>query len=514
MEKDIPDSTVGAFTVSAYAETVREGESVPVHVLFKDAGLIVDNPTWGDKWTGVTFYATLTDSFGRSVDNVVYSGPGGIISNGSKMDIDDSRKFDLVLGPLRMGTYTLKLDFRTRYTVDTWVSVAFSVIERAASPSGGDDTLVDDFTIPGPDNGLEIDDIGNIMLDLRFFNRTNPFVFRSTVRPADAANKQLAATSGDDSVAAIRVDDETTIVITPAMVGKVTMTVRSVDGGAEKSFGVTVYESVPDLDGFTLPTDESERGLYDFDVVGRLALDINEWNDDNPFIYICKPIPASAPDPILIADSDTPEVVVASISNWNRLILKPKSPGYAIVTVKTSDGNVVRKLRVAVISKFTLTIDAREGEQSEDDKKTGIFPCSITFKASSPWYPTRMKMDVYAKGTGRVDLTDSADYFKVDSLKNSRTAYYSVEDKISVLYLSNGNSAYQLYDRVMKKVGAMGVVIHHSADWPDYYDYIVYFNLYKIVLNISVIEEFDTNLYRITIDKKYDSINHRIYQFL
>lgn len=512
--KEVPDEAVGAYSFTAVAETVGEGEDIPVHLSFRDAGLVVDNPSWGDKWKGATFYAEMTDAMNRTVENVIYSGPGGVIGNGSVLDIAPTGKMDIIVGGLRQGNYNLKINLRTRYTVDTWASVSIIVRERTVAPVVTETVLVDDFTVPGKDNGLEIDDIGNVILDLRFFNAANPFIFRSTVRPDNATDKQLIASSGTPSVAGIRVDGETTLVITPAQIGTTTMTVQSRDGNAKKTFSVKVIESVPDADGFTLPTDDNERDNYDLDVAGRLALDINKWNDGNPFTYTCNPIPADASIPGLKAESDTPAVVVAAIEGGNRLVLTPKSPGYAVVTVSTMDGAIVRKMRVAVISNFRLTIDAVEGTPSEDDKKTAIFPCKLTLKTDSQWYPTRMRVEVYAKAIGRVDLTDAADYFLVDSLKNARTAYYSVEDQIPVLYLSNGNSAYQLYDRVLKKVAAQTVDIHHADDWPNYYDYTVNYRLNKISLSISVIEEFDTNLYRATLVEKYNSPNYRLYQYL
>lgn len=514
--KEVIDENVNAYSFSAVAESVQEGDDIPVHLYFSDGGLIVDNPSWGDKWKGATFYAEMKDSRGRTVDNAVYSGPGGVIANGSVLDISSTGKMDIVVGALREGTYTLDINMKTRYTVDTWASTTITVRERTEAPvtPPAGDIYVDDFTVPSSSNGLEIDNIGNIVLDLRIFNADNPFKFRSTVRPDDATNKQLVAASGDPSLAAIRVESQTILVITPVKVGTVAMTVRSADGNAQKSFGVRVIETLPDTEGFTLPSDDSEKGNYDFDVAGRLQLDINEWNDGNPFQYTCKPIPSDAAKPSLVASSDTPEVVTAVIRDGNRLVLVPKKPGYAVITVSTTDGDIVRQMRVAVVSKFNIIVDAVEDAQSDDDKKSGVFPCRLTVKTSSKYTPSRLRVQVYAKATGRVDLTDPADYFKVDSLKNSRTAYYSYQDKIPVLYQSSGNSAYDLYNRVMKKISAMGVVIHHSADWPNYKDYISYFRLYKIDLGVSVIEEFDTNLYQVTLQEKYNSPEHKLYQYL
>lgn len=509
---EVTDEPLNAYSFRAVAETVEEGNDIPIHLYFSDGGLVVDNPSWGDKWKGATFYAELTDSYGHSVDNAVFCGPEGVLGNGSIIDINPEGKTDIIIASLREGRYQLKINLKTRYTVDTWASTIVDVLP--GSTQGGDVVYVDDIIVPGKDNGFEIDDVGNVILDLRKYNVANPFRFQVGVRPEDATNKQIHAEPVDASVSGAHVSGETLLVLSPKAVGVTKINLRSDDGHATNSFGLRVIESLPEVEGFTLPTDDSEKDNFDFDVAGRLALDINEWNDGNPFGYTCRPVPATAAKPDLVAESDTPTVLVAAISDGNRLILTPKSPGYATVTVSTTDGTIVRKMKVAVISRFTVTIDAVEEEASDIDKQFGIFPCKLTFKSSSQWTPQRLRTEVFSKVTGRVDLTDPVDYFLVDSLKNSRTAYYSFEEKIPVLYMANGNSAYQLYERVFKKLSAASVMVHHSDDWPRYYDYAAYFRLYKVVINVSVIEEFDTNLYRVTLVKKYDSPEHKLYQYL
>ena len=83
-----------------------------------------------------------------------------------------------------------------------------------------------------------------------------------------------------------------------------------------------------------------------------------------------------------------------------------------------------------------------------------------------------------------------------------------------MVYLSNGQSAYDVYTNLQKKVSTHGEIVHHSDDWPNYYDYAVYYRLQGITLQISVRETFDTNLYRCTFSKTYDSPENRIYQYL
>lgn len=520
---EIKDENINAYSFTAVAETVSEGEDIPVHLAFTDAGLRGDNPSWGDEWKKATFHPVLKDSYGREVANAVYGGPGGVLAEGSVVDISRDGRMDIVIGSLRKGRYTLTVNLRTRYTVDTWASTTFTV-EEAKTPvtpggEGGTKILVEDFTIPGKGNGMDTETINGkeyVILDLRFFNANNPFVFNSTVLPENATDRRLSATSADKSVvaAAIKPGTDAVLVLTPAKVGLADVTVRSLDGAVTKVFGVKVIQTKPDASGFTLPTDDGEKDKFDFDVAGRLTLDINEWNKSNPFEYTCKPIPSNANKPQLKASSDNPEVCDAAIRDGNVLVLKPGKVGYANITVSTTDGRVVRQMRVAVISKFTITATAVEDEPSDNDKKLGIFPCMISFKSNSAYMPTTLFIDVFGSAVGRIDLTDPVDYFNREELKNARSAFYTHEDTRPVVYLSNGNSAYDVYTYLSKKVAGKGESIHHADDWPNYYDYVAYYRLQSVSLQITVRENYDTNLYRCTLDKKYDSPENRIYQYL
>ena len=517
---EIEDEAVNAYAFTASAETVREGEDISVHLAFTDAGFRGDNASWGDEWSKAEFHPVLKDSYGREVMNAVYSGPGGVLADGSVIDISRSGKIDIVIGSLREGSYTLSVNMRTRYTVDTWASVSFHVRERAAdSPDPGHKVLVEDFTVPGSGNGLETETVGGkeyIILDLRFFNDSTPFVFTSRVLPENATDRSLKAMSDDPATvsASIRQGTLSTLVLVPHRTGRTDVTMASTDGAVTKSFGVMVIETAPDPDGFTLPTDDGERDAFDFDVAGRLALDINEYNAGNPFMYTCRPVPSNAAAPVLEALSDTPEVVAASVTGGNRLRLVPGRPGYATVTVCTSDGSLVRTMRVAVYSAFTVTAAAKEDEPSDDEKAAGVFPCWITFTSDSEWMPSTLFIDVYGTATGRIDLTDPADYFKDAELKNARSAFTTYEDRRAVVYLSNGNSAYDVCTNLQKKVTLKGTAVHHSDDWPKYYDYTAYYRLQSISLQLTVRESFDTNLYRYTLRRTYDSPANRIYQYL
>ena len=515
--REVLDTPTNAYVFSAEALTVAEGEDIPVRLSFSSGGLDVDNAAWGNPWEKAVFHGAVYDSYGRVVENAVFSGPDGILADGTIVNIPRSGRYDLVVGALRKGDYVLKVNMETRYTVDTWASTTMCVTdaeEPHVRPDPGGPVMMEWFSVPDKNAGLDVDDQGNIVLDLRFYNVVTPFRFTSVITPPDATDPTITVKSKDDTILLSEVDGGLTMVLSPLKVGVTSVEAVSGDGGVRRTFGVRVIETYPDAEGFTLPTDDGERDAYDLDVAGRLALDINEYNSGNPFQYTCKPIPSGAVLPGLTADSDDKAVLLASIGGDGLLVLTPQKPGYATVTVSTTGGGIVRTMRVAVISNFSLVIDTVEENPSEEDKKTAIFPCKLTIKSTSDWLPSGLHVEVYGKGTGRVDLTDPADYFIVDSLRNARSAFWSFEEKVPVIYLSGSGSAYNVYTRLMKKVASISVAIHHSDDYPDYYDYVSNFRLYSIRLSFVIRQDYDTNIYRGVVDERYDSPKYRIYQYL
>lgn len=519
----VPDANENVYSFKIDVETVGEGDDIPVHLLFSEAGYTVDNVSWGNPWAKSVFYGTIEDASGRVIDNAVFNGPDGVIGDGSRLDIDKSRKYDFVISHLRKGEYTLKITLETRYTVPCYASATFTVTEKGGGDPGDSDVYIKDFTIPDENCGLDIDPIGNIILDIRIFNASNPFRYISTVTPANATDKQLLAGAESEDILSAGIEGETTIVLVPKKVGKSNVTVRARKGSASRTFGVTVIESEIPTEGFTLPTDpQGGDPNIDFDLGGRLALDINAFaNPDgtlpgnNPYQFECQPIPSTATGLKLTAQSDDEDVVKADIVSDKRLRLFPQGVGYATVTVSTTDGKIVRKLRVAVISKIDINMNVEEGTPSADDERSSVFPCTIRIVASSRFLPYRLQMDVFGKVYGRIDLTDPADYFLVEELKNSRTALYDYETTSNILIVGpQYPSGYDVYTLLMSRVAAQSVPFHHSDDYPNYYDGVKYYRLYSLTIEPSVKEGFDTNLYRITINKNYDNPANRIYQYL
>lgn len=516
---EVEDAPQNVYDFSVSVGHAVEGSDIVLSLDFRDAGLRVDNAAWGDPWKKARFFAVVKDAFGRKIENALFAAPDGtILRDGSRLDIGDEGVMTILLSSLRKGSYTLLMNIRTRYDVDTWGAAAFTVGDGTGTGGGDGDVLVEDFTVPGADNGIEVDAAGNIILDLRYFNADNPFRFPSTVLPANATNKNLLATSSDEAVCGAATDGTpaTVLVLTPVAVGTCSVEVRSADGGARKTIRVKVIRTQPDAEGFTLPGDEGEKDGYDFDLASRLALDINVWNSGNPFTYLCKPLPADAADPTLTASSSDETVCGATISGGNRLVLTPRKPGYATITVSKTDGTVTRTLRVAVQSRFSIILDAVEEEPSDEDRKSGIFPCRITVKSTTTWMPPGLfRVRFYGRITGRIDLTDPADFFLVEELKNSRTALCSFEDDAKVVYLSSGNSAYDVYLHLFSLMSGYGMPVHHSADsWNGAGDYTEYFKLQSVTLVPSVEENFDTNIYVVTVRKDYDNQKYRLYQYL
>lgn len=521
--EEIQDKDQNVYSFRITAGTVGEGEDIPVSMLFADAGLTVDNKAWGNPWKKAVFHGYVTDAAGRRVDNVVFSGPDGVLTDGTRVDIGSSKRLDIVISHLRQGDYTLTVNMETRYTVDTWASTAFSVTEgKASKPDTGKTIWVDSFTVPDGNTGLDIDPIGNIILDLRIFNTQNPFRFVSTVTPANATDKRLAASPADAAVLGATVEGENMIVLSPKVVGESLVTVRSLDGKAERSFGVKVIQSSVPSTGFTIPTDpDGGDPAAAFDLAGRLAMEINDYTGDSGdlvpgkcYEYTCQPIPAGATRPTLVAESDNEGVVKAAIADGNRLLLYPQGVGYANVTVSKTDNTVVRVLRVAVVSTVEVVLSAEESNPSDEDSQSGIFPCKIAGSPDSKYIPRPLHIEVFGRATGRVDLTDKADYFLVDSLKNSRTAIYSFEEKVLMMSVPGMTSRYDVYSRLMTKIAKRYVPYHHSDDYPKYYDDVKYFRLYSVGLDFGFVIDYDTNLYRLSIRKDYDSPQTRIYQYL
>ena len=512
-QKEIEDKNENVYAMVLSADSVFEGDDVPVELTLDAAGLSVDNSGWGDPWKAAVFNATVKDSYGRLVENAVWSSPNGLIKNGSRIDLPEKGKVNFVLSGLRQGLYNVVMNLETRYTIDTWASCSVKV-KHPAGKKTDRDVLVDSFTMPDDSEGVEIDEEGNVVLDLRVFNEERPFYYECAITPANATNTGITARSTANGIVDVRIENKHTLVLIPKMIGTCRINADSVDGNAHESVGVRVIRTQPSIDGFTLPLDpDGGDGDAILDAGGRIALDINDYPNGSYYEFVCRPIPSTAGTLTLTASSNAPDVARATIVNGNVLRIFPEKVGYAVVTVSKSDGTMSRKFGVAVISRGKIRIGVVEGERSAEDALSGVFPCKLTFAATTKYLPNVLVFDTYGKVNFRADLTDPAEHFVEETLKNSRTAFKEFEEDLSILYLP-GISAYNIYERLMLQVAGTSYLVHFSADWPNNKDYYVYAMLYKIYLKFSIRQNYDTNLYRIELVEEYNSPENKIYQYL
>lgn len=512
-EKVVTDEPENVQLMTLKTDDVQEGDDVPVTITFNKAGLTVDNDGWGNPWKNAIFHATVEDSYGHVIDNAVWQGPNGVLVSGSVVDMPENGVLNLALGGLRKGEYLMSVNLETRYTVDTWASANVHIRE-ASIPSNI--IKVEDFTVPSKDDGAEFDEAGNLVLDLRVFNEKRPFVYESVLSPMDATVKIINATSNNTTVLSVNVESGRVLVLVPKAIGNAVVQCESADGNVKKTFNVKVIKTEPDAEGFTLPTDDTVNGgdaAAEFDAGGRLALDINDYPQGTYYEFTCLPIPRNATPPTLNASSDAPEIADAKIVNGNTLHVYPKNVGYANITIAKSDNSFKRILRVAIISRGSIILTVEEGSASELDKQSGVFPCTIHFSSTTDYVPPTMAFDAYTKAVFRADLTDPADYFVSEDLKNSRTAYTETSESIYIGFIQ-GVTKYDVYERLMLKVAGTKYLVHHSADWPNYRDYYLYVKLYKLVFDFRIRKSYDTNLYRFDVINKYDSPENRIYMYL
>ena len=219
----VEDKNENVYSYRIAVDTVEEGEDIPVHLYFSDAGLSTDNKSWGNPWEKAYFHATVKDSFGETVENTLWSSPAGVIGDGSRLDIGESGRLDLVLASLRQGEYTIDMNIETRYTVDTWATASFRVLEDRTGRKG---ILVDGISLPNEKDGMDVDAGGNIILDLAVYNSSRPYKYACRVTPDNATDKRLAASSASTSVVTASIEGETTLVLVPKAVGQTTAAPR------------------------------------------------------------------------------------------------------------------------------------------------------------------------------------------------------------------------------------------------------------------------------------------------
>ena len=493
---------------SSVTSNAEEDSPVILTLDLEDAGLTPDNASWGDPWAWCQFYSSVTNE-GKQNEDVMFIYEGKALRDGDRIELGNKRKLMMTLTGLRKGDYVIMVNLRTRYGVDTWTSVRASVGDGSPAVVPPVHVKVTDIVTPAEDASVTKDVSGRVKL---VTGAAEPFRYTCRILPDDATDRVLTATSDKPAVVEAAIVQDSVLVLSPKSPGVAKITVASSQGEYSESFYVTVEDSVPDPDGFTLPIDEP---AYEKDPSGRLVLDINTYNGGNPFRYHVTMRPYGAKKKELIASSNNPPVLKAAIEGDNDLVLTPVSVGYATVTVKTTDGELVRTMDVAVVSNVVVVLSYSESTPTSDDLDKGIWPCKVSFKANSTYTPAGLMFDVKASIKGGIELTDGADIFLREELKYQRNIYKTLEDDTTILYLSSGNAAYNIKTRLMDKIVQYREEVHHTADWPNYYDWTAYYRMMNIRLNFTVkTSEFDANLYRITFRSDYDDPQYKIYPYL
>ena len=514
-----PDENV--WRVYAVSETVTEGEDSPVHLSFTDGGLRTDNKAWGDAWKGATFFGYVLDENRKDVPGVVFVGPDGPMENGAVMDIGGERTIDIVVLGLGKGSYTAVFNIRTRYGVDTWATTSLRVLGADEVPV--DEILLQGFTVPTDDDLENIDDQGRLSLPLSLYPEGTSYSYLCVLNPANAVDGQLEAESSAPDVVGARIDGKNRLVLSPHSEGSSVITVRNTpEGTVVRRFTVSVIgggESSVPAEGIVLPVDDGEdtgSEAVTVDAGGRLVIDINTFDDDNPYAYDVKVIPEDADNGALMAVSSDEDILTAEISGRTRLVLTPHRPGTVLVTVSTLDGTVSRSFTVQVIARMVIHVDAVEGTPSNDDRARGIFPCSLVMRSDSKWGPANVMLDVYAKATGRIDLVDPHDSFTSAALQSSRTALHSAEHSTQVFFFlgASGTTKYDVYKWILSPATAASEEVLHSDDYPRNGKRQVLYTLYSAGVTFTVNRNFDPDIYDVVIINDYDDPKYNIYRYL
>ena len=514
-----PDENV--YRVYATSDTVTEGEDTPVHLSFTDGGLRTDNKAWGDAWKGATFFGKITGPDGEAVEGVTFAGPDGILNDGDSFDVGGERTLDIAVGGLRKGFYEAIFNLRTRYGVDTWATTSIRVLGTDEAPV--EEILLKGFSVPTDDDEGNIDGEGRLSLPLPLYPEGTSYSYICALDPVNAVDGQLEASSSAPEVVSVRIEGRNRLVLSPHAEGVAVITVRNLpDGTVVRRFTVAVTggADVPvPATGIILPVDDGQdtgSEAVTIDAGGRLVIDINTFDEDNPYSYDVTVEPENADYGGLTAQSSDESILTAEISGKNKLVLTPHKPGTVNVTVSTLDGTVSRTFTVQVIARVFLHINAKEGTATPEQKAREVFPCSLTFSSDAKWMPSYIKLDVYAKATGRINLeNESHDTFTRQELKNSRIAIHSVDHSASVFVFRNtAGTVYDVYKYVLDPATAAQEEILHSDDYPNNGKRMENYRLYSVGVTFNISRDYDPDVYDVVIVNDYDDPKYNIYRYL
>jgi uncharacterized protein YjdB len=160
------------------------------------------------------------------------------------------------------------------------------------------------------------------------------------VSPDNAINKDVSWSSSDESVATVSDG-----VVTALKPGVAVITVTTEDGGKTASCDVRVRARIYNVTGVSL---------------NRTAVEIYESEE---LVLIATVYPANATDKSISWSVDNPEV--ASVENGK---VVAKTPGTAIITVTSKDGNYTATCRLNVLKEVEINEDGGANEGVGENK--------------------------------------------------------------------------------------------------------------------------------------------------
>ena len=160
------------------------------------------------------------------------------------------------------------------------------------------------------------------------------------VSPDNATNKDVSWSSSDESVATVSDG-----VVTALKPGVAVITVTTVDGGKTASCDVRVKARIYNVTGVSL---------------NRTAVEIYESEE---LVLIATVYPANATDKSITWSVDNPEVI--SVENGK---VVAKTPGAAIISVTSTDGNYTATCRLNVLKEVEINEDGGANEGVGENK--------------------------------------------------------------------------------------------------------------------------------------------------
>ena len=411
------DGGVADFSFSVIAESVTEGDTVPVSLSFTKGPedgytLSYRIESWDSSTnTGAPVTATLLS--------------GDAPAGGMSLSFSDSRHRDFRIKGLPRGSYMLTITL-ARNGKEVGESCSF-VVFAGVQPPEPQEKKVTDFTLPGAGDGFKVETEGGflyIVLDLKDYGGGRAASYRCTVYPADADDKTLSASSDTPAVATATVYDGVFLKLTPCGVGKAVVTVRSNDGGASKALGVKVVDTTtppvpPKVTDFTIPAVDSESG--------KVNVECGKTISFTPVLTPSDGVPGFS------AASSDPSVVTATVDGGT-IRIKGVCPGYASITLSAADGPS-KTFPVMVWKNVVVTVDWLELDATDSQIRTKTFPCKIRFSSDCDvafpepivWNVT-MKAVVNVAGHDAQSHTDSRDV----RFYGNAPAYYDVMQNVLI----------------------------------------------------------------------------------